>query len=121
MDHEAAGTHLVCAVGSLDARGRVSGRTVVRALGWQVGTRLHLRIVSGSVIIHAREDGLFTLTGQGHVRLPAPARHRCALHGGDKVLLAAEPQQDTLVIHTMPTVAAAFRDLHDRLWAGDAG
>ncbi len=90
VGHEAAGTNLVCAVGSVDARGRVSDRAVVRRLGWQVGTRLQLRIVSGSVIIHARDDGLFTLTGQGYVRLPAPARHRCALHGGDKVLLAAD-------------------------------
>lgn len=121
VGHEAVGASLVCGVGSVDARGRVSDRAVVRRLGWQIGTRLQLRIVSGSVIIHARDDGLFTLTGQGYVRLPAPARHRCALHGGDKVLLAAEPQQNTLVIHTMPTVAAAFRELHERLWTGDAG
>ena len=48
---------------------------------------------------HARPDGEFQVTGQGHLRLPALIRHRCGLEPGDRVLLAADPRQRQLVLY----------------------
>jgi hypothetical protein len=50
------------------------------------------------VTIAPRLDGLFAVTRQGHLRLPAAARHRCGLHAGDRVLLVADPARQRLVI-----------------------
>jgi hypothetical protein len=85
-------TARVCAVATVDARGRVSDRSAVWALGWAAGLRLEIRAVSGSVLVRPSEYGLFTLTKQGYLRLPAVARHWCALRAGERVLLLAEPQ-----------------------------
>ncbi|MCI2423859.1 AbrB/MazE/SpoVT family DNA-binding domain-containing protein [Saccharopolyspora sp. K220] len=105
---------------TVDARGPVSNRSAVRALGWAAGMRLEIRAVSGSVLVHPSEDGLFTLAKQGYMRLPAVARHWCALEVGEKVLLVAEPQRNTLVIHTMSTVESLVTGYHACLFGGEA-
>lgn len=56
---------------------------------------------SGEVIV-ARPDpqGVFHLSGQGHVLLPAQLRRRCGLRTGDRVLLAADPVRGTLIVRS---------------------
>ncbi|MEU6268354.1 AbrB/MazE/SpoVT family DNA-binding domain-containing protein [Saccharopolyspora shandongensis] len=105
---------------TVDARGRVSDRSAVRALQWTAGLRLEIRAVSGSILVRPSQDGLFTLTRQSYVRLPAAARHWCALQAGEKVLLVAEPHDNTLLIHTMSTVEALVTEYHARLLGGEA-
>ncbi|MCX2729413.1 AbrB/MazE/SpoVT family DNA-binding domain-containing protein [Saccharopolyspora sp. NFXS83] len=112
-------TSRVCAVASVDSRGRVSDRSVVRSLGWIAGQRLDLRAVAGSVLVACREDGVFSLTSQGHLRLPAAVRHWCALQPGQRVLLAAEPAHDALAVHTMPVLDSLLAEPHARMFGGE--
>lgn len=108
-----------CAVASVDARGRISDRAVVRSLGWPAGERLEIRAVGGSVLVARRDDGVFSLTSQGYVRLPATVRHWCALSPTDRVLVVAEPARDAVAIHTMPTLQDLLADPHARLFGGE--
>ncbi|MFJ8686752.1 hypothetical protein [Micromonospora wenchangensis] len=72
---------------ALDAGGRIADSGVVRALGWVPGTRLHIHEGAGLVVLRADRQGVFTVTGQGHLLLPAAVRQWCGLAAGDRVLL----------------------------------
>ncbi|GFJ93089.1 hypothetical protein Prum_067310 [Phytohabitans rumicis] len=89
----------VYGLATLDDRGRVADRALIRSLGWVGGTRLDICEVRGLVLVRADLCGVFAVTGLGHVRLPAVVRHRCDLAGGDRVLLAADRAQGRLVVH----------------------
>jgi hypothetical protein len=47
------------------------------ALGWQPGTRLEIRESHGLVLVTASDHGVFSMTRQGHLRLPATVRRWC--------------------------------------------
>ncbi|MEU4398261.1 hypothetical protein [Micromonospora orduensis] len=64
---------------------------IIRALEWGPGTRLHIREGSGVIVVRLDGQGVFTVTSQGHLHLPAAVRHWCGLAAGDRVLLAANP------------------------------
>ncbi|WP_344928116.1 AbrB/MazE/SpoVT family DNA-binding domain-containing protein [Saccharopolyspora gregorii] len=92
---------------------------MLRSLGWTAGQRLDIRAVEGSVMVACREDGVFFLTSQGHLRLPAVVRHWCALRPGQRVLLAAEPDHDALAVHTMPVLDSLLTEPHARMFGGE--
>jgi bifunctional DNA-binding transcriptional regulator/antitoxin component of YhaV-PrlF toxin-antitoxin module len=100
-------TVYVYGLAALDDRGRLADRTIMRALGWSAGLRLDIRDAVGLLVVHARADGEFRVTGQGHLRLPVLIRRRCGLEPGDRVLLAADPPQRRLVIYP-PAVLDEF-------------
>jgi len=71
----------------------------MRALGWHAGLRLAIAETGGVLTIHPEPHGAYQVTGQGHLRLPGPLRHRCGLAAGDRVLLAADPDRSRLAIY----------------------
>ena len=89
----------VYGLATIDCNGRVAEAAVINALGWACGTRLDIQETGGLVLVTASRHGVFAMTGQGYLRLPATVRHCCALVPGDRVLLAAEPEQGRLVVH----------------------
>ncbi|HEU4422753.1 MAG TPA: AbrB/MazE/SpoVT family DNA-binding domain-containing protein [Pilimelia sp.] len=111
----------VYGLATIDCNGRLADTTVVRALGWTPGTRLDIHEAAGLVLVAADRQGVFRLTGQGHVRLPATVRHLCALLPGDRVLLAADPDQGLLVVHPPAALDAMITQFHASVWGGDAG
>ena len=90
---------VVYGLSALDDRGRVADRVVMRALGWSAGLRLDIHETAGVLTALTALDGPYQITTQGHLRLPAPLRHRCGLEAGDRVLLAAEPDRSRLAIY----------------------
>jgi hypothetical protein len=92
-------TALVYGLSALDDRGRLADRTIMQALGWSAGLRLDISETNGRLVIRPREHGAFHITGRGHLRIPAPLRHRCDLEPGDRVLLTADPRQRQLVAY----------------------
>jgi bifunctional DNA-binding transcriptional regulator/antitoxin component of YhaV-PrlF toxin-antitoxin module len=84
---------------ALDDRGRIADRVVMRVLGWSAGLRLDIREASGVLTVLTAPDGSYQVTNQGHLRLPAPLRHRCGLETGDRVLLVADPDRSRLAIY----------------------
>jgi hypothetical protein len=79
---------------------RPSGHaTVMAALGWGVGARLDIRVRAGVVIVSTAADAVFTIIRAGHLRLPAPVRHRCLLTAGERLLLVADPDVGSLLVY----------------------
>ncbi|MCX4471309.1 AbrB/MazE/SpoVT family DNA-binding domain-containing protein [Micromonospora sp. NBC_01655] len=84
---------------SVDASGRIRDQGIVRALAWEPGARLEIRERAGVIVVRRDLGGVFALTGQGHLLLPAPVRHWCGLKAGDRALLTADPGADLLVVY----------------------
>ncbi|MFF1612052.1 hypothetical protein ACFVYA_30065 [Amycolatopsis sp. NPDC058278] len=61
------------------------------------------------------------MTNQGHLRLPAAARHCRGLIPGDRVLLAADPRQDVLIVHPPAVLGDVLDPRHAELLGGDLG
>lgn len=103
----------------LDSNGRIADNNLFRALGWDMSTRLDIGEQGGLLLVTAIEHGVFSLTRQGHLRLPAPARRWCGLGAGDRVLLAGDPDQGRLVVHPPAALDAMVGWLHGRALGGD--
>jgi hypothetical protein len=106
---------------AVDDRGRIAGHAVVRALGWGSGTRLDVHESCGLVLVRADQQGVFSVTNQGHLRLPATVRHWCGLVPGDRVLLAANPDRGLLVVYPPVALDAMVSQFHTDVLGGDAG
>jgi hypothetical protein len=102
----------------VDCRGRVADRAVVMALGWVSGTRLNIRESRGLLVVRTDAHGVFSVTKQGYLRLPATVRHCCGLVPGDRVLLAADPRRDLLIVYPPAALDDLFAQRHAGLWDG---
>ncbi|WP_239088130.1 hypothetical protein [Planosporangium mesophilum] len=111
----------VYGLATLDCHGRASDLTVIRALGWAAGTRLNVRERGGLVLVTADRQGVFGLTTQGHLQLPATVRRWCGLATGDRVLLAADPADGLLVVYPPAILDSMITQFHARVLGGDAG
>ncbi|GGM67950.1 hypothetical protein GCM10011608_61470 [Micromonospora sonchi] len=58
---------MVYGVAAIDVSGRIADRTIIRALGWAPGTRLHVRECSGVIVVR--------VDGQGSS--PSPVKGAC--------------------------------------------
>jgi hypothetical protein len=112
-------THtMVYGMAAVDSRGRVADQPILHALGWTPGTRLNIRETGGLLVIHPDDRGVFSVTSQGHLRLPAPVRHVCGLIPGDRVLLAAAPAHGLLIVHPPAALDDLLAPLHHGLLGG---
>ncbi|WP_406083502.1 AbrB/MazE/SpoVT family DNA-binding domain-containing protein [Micromonospora zamorensis] len=112
-----AGT-MAYGLAAIDNSGRIADRAIIRVLGWGPGTRLHIREASGVIVVRLDRQGVFTVTGQGHLHLPAAVRHWCGLTAGDRVLLAASPADGLLVVHPPAALDAMVVAVHADLLGG---
>jgi hypothetical protein len=83
----------------LDRGGRIADRAVIEALGWVPGTRLHLDATSTHLTMRTAIDGPLTVKDHRYLWLPAATRHLLNLRPGDRVLLSAQPERQTLVVY----------------------
>jgi hypothetical protein len=84
---------------ALDRGGRIADRTVMDALGWVPGTRLHLDATRTHLTLRTAVDGPLTVKDHRYLWLPAAIRHLLNLRPGDRVLLSAQPKRQTLVVY----------------------
>jgi hypothetical protein len=89
----------VYGMSALDRGGRIADRAAIDALGWTPGTRLHLDATRTHLTLRAAIDGALAVKDHRYLWLPAAARHRLGLRPGDRVLLVAQPQRQTLVVY----------------------
>ncbi|MEU0886089.1 AbrB/MazE/SpoVT family DNA-binding domain-containing protein [Lentzea sp. NPDC005914] len=85
-------------MGAVDDRGRVADRHLITALNWHAGTRLNMREHGGLLVVTADPHGVFKLTRQGYLRLPADARRAADLRAGDRVFLTADVDRQTVTV-----------------------
>lgn len=110
---------VVYGMAAVDCRGRVADRSVLAALGWTPGTNLNIHHAQGLLAFRCDLHGVLTITPQGHLRIPAPQRHRYALAAGDRVLLAAHPSCGVLIVHPPTALDDLLADHHTHLINGD--
>lgn len=108
----------VYGLATLDHRGRIADLSTVRVMGWSRHTRLDIREHGGLLLVSASPQGVFSLTTQGHVRLPTTVRRWCGLDTGDRVLLMAEPGAGLLVVHPPAALDAMVGWLHEAALGG---
>lgn len=110
----------VYGLATIDCDGRAANVTVIRALGWAADTRLNVRERGGLVLVTADRQGVFGLTPQGHLQLPATVRRWCGLATRDRVLLGAEPNDGLLVVYPPATLDEMITQVHAQALGGDA-
>jgi hypothetical protein len=110
---------IVYGMSAVDASGRVADQHILRTLGWAPGVRLDIQQGHGVLVVHATSSGMFAISGQGHLRLPASARHRLSIEPGDRLLLAACPAEQVLFLYSPTTLDEAFTTVHATLLGGD--
>jgi len=93
---------------TLDCHGRIADRAILQALGWPAGHRLNIHETAGTLTVVSDPHGDTQVTGQGHLRITAALRHRCALGTGDRVLLIADPNRSQLAIYPPAALDAAL-------------
>jgi hypothetical protein len=96
----------VYGMAAMDDRGRITDRSVLRALGWIPGTSIHTEVAGAVAVLTARPGGPGQVTAPGHLRLPATVRHRLGLRPGDRMLLAGRPAASRLLLYPPATLDA---------------
>ena len=109
----------VYGLAAVDRRGRIADQAILSALGWQPGTRLDIHETRGLLLIRADEHGLFSVTNQGHLRLPAAIRHHCGLVPGDRVLLVADLDRQMVIVHPPAALDDLLARHHAELLGGE--
>jgi bifunctional DNA-binding transcriptional regulator/antitoxin component of YhaV-PrlF toxin-antitoxin module len=99
-------------MGRVDASGRITNHNIVEALGWQHGEKLEVAIVSHAIVIRPSPDGLFSVPKKLCIVIPAPVRRHCNIATGDHVLLAAAPEFDVLIVHTLSALDDMLAEYH---------
>jgi bifunctional DNA-binding transcriptional regulator/antitoxin component of YhaV-PrlF toxin-antitoxin module len=99
-------------VSTIDNRGRVADASVVRALGWAPGTRLHVREQGRLVVVSLGDQGVFQIGTSGHLVIPVAVRRWCGLRPGDRVLLAGDPARGLIVVHPPEAIDAMVEQQH---------
>jgi hypothetical protein len=105
-------------MGKIDAWGVVSNRDTIQALGWTPDDRLHIALVGGSVVAHRDPAGAFAMGPRPYLVLPAAVRHRSGVRPGERVLVAADPHHDVLVIHPLAALDTMIATYHASLTTG---
>ena len=104
-------------VAIIDGHGRVATTAPLRALGWGPGRVIAFtvdgnRLITATPIDPARPGSTSPrrgITPRGHLNLPIVTRRRAGLTGGDRLLLAADPNTGVLRIFPPHTLALILR------------
>jgi hypothetical protein len=100
-------TEVLVALSAADHSGRIADRTIITALGWAPGTRLHIREQAGPVVVTRDGGGVHRVSDRGYLHLPLAVRRWWRLGAGDRVLLTADRGSGVLVVHP-PTVVGTL-------------
>nr|WP_221382039.1 AbrB/MazE/SpoVT family DNA-binding domain-containing protein [Actinoplanes polyasparticus] len=94
--------------------GRLADRSPIIALGWRACQPVALTIGDEHLVVDRAVDGRRKLTGQGFLRLPAAIRHHYRIRTGDRLLVAACPDADRVIICTHAFLDAMLDEIVGR-------
>lgn len=92
----------------IDDRGRVADRSALRAMQWAALQPIEYVVKSGIVMVTSLESGRWTITRQGHLRLPPSFRLAVGVRPVDRLLIAADLRGATLWLFTMDRLDRAL-------------
>ncbi|NUS42710.1 MAG: hypothetical protein HOQ24_03300 [Mycobacteriaceae bacterium] len=79
--------------------GRIAERSVLGSLGWTPGVRIDIVPVAEGVLhVVDRPDGEHAIARNGQLQVPAAIRRKVRLRIGHRVLLAAHPDRNRLIV-----------------------
>jgi hypothetical protein len=108
-------TTLLVGVAAVSHSGRVRDQALFDALGWAPGDHLQLELLDALVLIRRTPTGTHQLNGRGQVFLPSAVRTLLGIADNERVLLAAIPDADLLIVHSCGIAAAALRAFYQGL------
>ncbi|MBF6122101.1 AbrB/MazE/SpoVT family DNA-binding domain-containing protein [Nocardia terpenica] len=92
--------------------GRLAEQRVLSSLGWTPGTPIDIRpAVPGVLLVVGTADGSSAIARNGQLPIPAVIRRREKLRIGHRVLLAAHPQQNRLIIVCQTALDALITEI----------
>ena len=109
---------VVFGMSSIDCGGRITARTTVASLRWSPGNRIRFSVRDGLIVAMVDSLGHRDLGKHGSLLLPVEVRRACRLQAGDRILLAALPTQQRLILHPPATLATLTEALHDTATGG---
>jgi hypothetical protein len=102
----------------LDRSGRLSARSLLRALGWVSGHRVDIDVIDAVIAVTSSVTGRHGVDRRGDLAVPAATRRLCGVGTDQPVVLAAYPSAGLIVVHPAATVVLLLADLHRRLALG---
>ncbi|WP_433662420.1 AbrB/MazE/SpoVT family DNA-binding domain-containing protein [Nocardia sp. CA-128927] len=100
--------------------GRLAERAVLGSLGWTPGTPVRIQPAApGVLLVTDGEPGGHAIARNGQLAIPADIRKAIRLRKGDRVLLAAHPDQRRLIIVCQNALADIVADIRDRIDGGE--
>ncbi|MCX4098021.1 AbrB/MazE/SpoVT family DNA-binding domain-containing protein [Nocardia sp. alder85J] len=77
--------------------GRIAERAVLGSLGWASGTPIDIRVVRPGILA-VETPGGYAISRNGQLQIPAAIRRSAGLQIGHRVLLAAYPDSNRLIV-----------------------
>lgn len=100
--------------------GRLAERAVLGSLRWTPGTPVRIQPAApGVLLVTDGEPGGHAIARNGQLSIPADIRKTIRLRIGDRVLLAAHPEQRRLIIVCQIALADMVAELRDRIDGGE--
>ncbi|WP_157107698.1 AbrB/MazE/SpoVT family DNA-binding domain-containing protein [Nocardia amikacinitolerans] len=107
---------LHCAAGTIDDHGRLSDRSALKHLGWLAGQRISFQGDHQFIVAQPARHARWSIGRTGYLFIPAAFRHRCNINPGDRVMIAAAPAHDLLLVMPAAVVAAVLWAYRPEVW-----
>lgn len=101
-------------IARVDSSGRFSMRSLLRALDWHAGDRIAMAVLPEMILFHRSDDGIYQVSQQSNLAIPAAARTRHSIKAGDQVLLAGATTRGLLVIQPLAVLDKMMTTYHGR-------
>lgn len=114
-------TSMLYQICRIDSSGRIGNRTVIDALHWQPGDRLDMAFTPNAVVIRPAAAGVLHVLRRRCVVIPASARRFLDVVPPDQVLLAATPEYQVLIVHSIHAMDDMLVAFYRETAGGEAG
>jgi hypothetical protein len=88
-------------IGRVDGSGRVASSDIISALRWQAGGKLDVILTPRTIVIRAAPDGVLSVPRRPCIIIPSHARRPHGIQTGDRVLIAAAPDHDLVIVYPL--------------------
>ncbi|GAA2675615.1 hypothetical protein [Actinoplanes palleronii] len=112
---------VVFGLSSMDRTGRIVDKPIMASLGWKPGLQVGFAIREGVIVIApGAGQRLRAIDRLGHLNVPARVRQACRIDNPERVLLAAFPRRQLLLVHPAALVGHLTALLHAAMLGGGA-
>jgi hypothetical protein len=112
---------VVFGLSAMDQGGRIVDKPVIASLGWKAGLEVGFDVREGLIVVTPGAGVRMRALGERcQVNVPARVRQACRIEGRQRVLLAALPREQLLLVHPVALLGHLTAPLHAAVLGGDA-